>query len=154
MQVRNEVDLISVLFYLLVIRAVRYARLVPGWGPILMAVVSTLTDSAVLLYGGVLLVLTFGIGVAHQVALSSDNPYFSSVITSWENLFAMCTYFPLSLMQSIVKTILLLFLMCSFRSTVSNIFPILAAVHHIALFCAVVDFVSRFSQPYDWWVIT
>ena len=40
--VRAEVDLVSVLFYLLVIRAVRYARLIPGWGPILMAVISTI----------------------------------------------------------------------------------------------------------------
>jgi hypothetical protein len=54
-----------------------------------MAVISTLLDPAVLLYTGVVLLLTLGIGVAHLVALSADNPNFSSIIVSWENLFAM-----------------------------------------------------------------
>jgi hypothetical protein len=100
-QVRDEVDLISVFVYLLVVRAVRYARLVPGWGPILMAVVSTVTDSAVLLYACVLMVLQFSIGVAHSVAFSSDNAYFSSVLNSFYNLFAMSTCTPLARLSSL-----------------------------------------------------
>jgi len=35
--IRSEVDLISALYYTLVIRALRYARLIPSWGPVLMA---------------------------------------------------------------------------------------------------------------------
>lgn len=42
--IRGEVDLISALLYTLVIRALRYARLVPGWGPVLMAILTTIMD--------------------------------------------------------------------------------------------------------------
>ena len=87
--IRNEIDVISALFYLLVIRGVRYARLIPGWGPVLMAIISTVTDVAVLQFLLVLLILIFAIGIAHFVAFAAESVYFGSLILSFENLFFM-----------------------------------------------------------------
>lgn len=87
--IRNEIDVISALFYLLVIRGVRYARLIPGWGPVLMAIISTVTDVAVFQFVLVLLILIFAIGIAHFVAFAAESVYFASIILSFENLFFM-----------------------------------------------------------------
>jgi len=87
--IRNEIDLISALYYLLIIRAVRYARLIPGWGPVFMSVISTITDGAVVQFIAVLLCLVFAIGISHYVAFAGDNPYFASTLVSFESLFAM-----------------------------------------------------------------
>ena len=87
--IRDEIDLTSALYYLLVVRAVRYARLIPGWGPILMAIISTLTDGAVVLYLAVLLVLIFAIGISQFVAFSAENVFFPSILVSFESLYTM-----------------------------------------------------------------
>jgi hypothetical protein len=114
--IRGEVDMISALLYTLVIRALRYARLVPGWGPVLMAILSTIMDRAVLMYVGVLLVMLLSkyrsalclhvrlflrkppfcacavIAVSQFVAFSADSAYFSSLSVTFNNLFAMSEF--------------------------------------------------------------
>jgi ankyrin repeat protein len=88
---RSEVDLISVLFYLIIFRFIKYARLIPGWGPILLSIIMTIQDVSVILYTAVMIGLTLAFSIAHHVAMGTESAYFSSIVVSFEQLFAMST---------------------------------------------------------------
>ncbi len=56
----------------------KVVRLVPGWGPTLIAVVLTWRDPVVVLYLFVLIGLTAGFGAAFVVGLGTEDPNFST----------------------------------------------------------------------------
>lgn len=58
--------------------ALQVMRFVPGWGPMLIAVVLTWRDSVVLLYLFVLIGLVCGFGASFVIAFGQEDPNFSS----------------------------------------------------------------------------
>jgi len=84
---RAENDLLAIVFYVSVARLAKHFRLVPGWGPLLMAMRLTLVDPAVLLFVAVILGITFAISVAYHVALASESFYFGSLLQSFHSLY-------------------------------------------------------------------
>lgn len=91
MQLRTETDVISVVFYLLVIRLIKYVQLAPKLGPQLLSVILTISDGAVVLFIVVMVVLILAFSVAHHVAFGGESAYFGSVLVSFMQLFSMTT---------------------------------------------------------------
>lgn len=84
-----ETDLIAVLILLFVVRIIKYLRILPGWGPMVVAVLMTWQDASVLTYLAVSLGLTFSLSVAFHAAFGAEVLEFSSIPNSFYVLFTM-----------------------------------------------------------------
>jgi hypothetical protein len=82
-------DVIASALFLIVIRFIKYLRVIPGWGPMLLAVVDTLRDSTVLLYLAVMIGLQLACAFAFHIAFGSENNHFSSITRSFITVFRM-----------------------------------------------------------------
>lgn len=82
-------DLIAAALFMIVIRFIKYLRVIPGWGPMLLAVVDTLRDSTVLLYLAVMMGLQLACSFAFHIAFGADNNHFSSITRSFITVFRM-----------------------------------------------------------------
>eukprot|EP01138_Halocafeteria_seosinensis_P013740 gb/GECG01014031.1/.p1 GENE.gb/GECG01014031.1/~~gb/GECG01014031.1/.p1 ORF type:complete len:2125 (+),score=205.59 gb/GECG01014031.1/:1-6375(+) len=84
-----ETDLLAVTVLLMIIRFVQYLRLIPGWGPMLLAFLMTWQDRIVMLYLSVMAMLIFTFGISFHVAFGTENPEFTSVLRSFYSLFGV-----------------------------------------------------------------
>lgn len=84
-----ETDLLAVAVLLMIIRFVQYLRLIPEWGPMLLAFLMTWQDKIVMLYLSVMTMLIFTFGIAFHVAFGTENPEFASVLRSFYSLFGV-----------------------------------------------------------------
>ena len=85
--------MIACALFLIVIRFIKYLRVIPGWGPMLLAVVDTLRDSTVLLYLAVMVGLQLACAFAFYVAFGGENNHFSSITRSFITVFRMVRLF-------------------------------------------------------------
>jgi hypothetical protein len=84
-----RVDIIAIALFLIIIRFIKYLRVIPGWGPMLLAVVDTLRDATVLLYLAVMLGLQIACAFAFHVAFGAENNHFSSITRAFITVFRM-----------------------------------------------------------------
>lgn len=84
-----ETDIIAAGMFLVVLRFIKYLRVIPGWGPMLLAVVDTLKNATVLLYLAVMMGLQLACAFAFNIAFGADNNYFSSITRSFTTVFKM-----------------------------------------------------------------
>lgn len=87
--IRFETDVLAIVLLMVVLRLVKYLRLIPRWGPMMVAVLMTWQDLFVQLYLAVALGLTACIAVSFHVAFGSESPAFSSLSASFLSLFSM-----------------------------------------------------------------
>ena len=85
----SERDVLAVVLLLIVVRFIKYLRLMPGWGPMVVAIIITAFHPNVVLFLGVGLVLMLGFSVAFHVAFGSEAFQFSSIISTFRSLFNM-----------------------------------------------------------------
>ena len=71
------------------VRFIKYLRLTPDWGPMVVAIIMTWRHPSVLLYLGVSIVLTFAFAISFHVAFGSQAPQFASLLSSFVSLFNM-----------------------------------------------------------------
>ena len=74
---------------LLVLRFIRHLRLLPGMGPMLLAIVKTWQHATVILYLGAMIGFVLACAFAFQIAFGAENTNFSSMSRSFMALFQM-----------------------------------------------------------------
>jgi hypothetical protein len=82
-------DVIAIALFFIIIKFIKYLRVIPHWGPMLLAVVDTMRDSAVLLYLLVLLALQLACAFAFHIAFGGENNHFSTMSRSFISMFRM-----------------------------------------------------------------
>jgi hypothetical protein len=87
--VPRRADLLSISVFLVVIRFVRELRIIPGWGPMLIAVVKTWHDATVVLYVGVMICFILACAFSFEIAFGIESGNFSSISRSFMSLFRM-----------------------------------------------------------------
>lgn len=84
-----ETDAIAILMLMLVIRFVKYLRLIPGSGPLAIGILETSLNPTVLMYLAVLLGLQFSFAVGFHIAFGSLVAEFDTVFHSFLALFTI-----------------------------------------------------------------
>ena len=74
---------------MIVLRFVRQLRVIPGWGPMLIAVVHTWQDATVLLYLAVMMCFILACAFTFEVAFGLENSNFSTITRAFNSLFRM-----------------------------------------------------------------
>jgi len=85
----RERDVLAVVLLLLVVRFIKYLRLTPGWGPMVVAIIITAFHPNVILFLGVGLVLMLGFSISFHVAFGSETSQFASIAETFRSLFNM-----------------------------------------------------------------
>lgn len=85
----DQTDLISLTFLLGSTRVIKYLRILPSLGPMLVAVLSTLSSSIVLLYLSLLAGTMIIFGIAFHVAVGAQAAAFSTIPTAIVSLFTL-----------------------------------------------------------------
>ena len=80
-------DVLAFAALLLVLRFIQHLRLLPGMGPMLLAIVKTWHDVTVILYLGAMIGFVLACSFAFQIAFGAENPNFSSMSRSFMALF-------------------------------------------------------------------
>lgn len=84
---KYELDAISVLSFLYGLRFIKYLRLVPGWGPMILAVLRTIVDIDVLLYICVFFFLMLILSFSYVISYGVEIFTFSEILTTFFHLF-------------------------------------------------------------------
>lgn len=80
---KTQKSIFSVLVFLHFLRLVKYIRVIPTWGPMLLAVISTLENGDVLLYMLVVFYLIFVSAFAFCILYSTEHPLHLTYIHSF-----------------------------------------------------------------------
>jgi len=127
-------DLVAVMILLLAARVIKYLRIFPYWGPMVVAVVMTWLDPSVILYLGVTIGLTAALAVAFLVAFGAQVVEFSSLPASVFTLFTMsfaedwhevegATFRPLNTIFYLFYVVFAVVLLNLFIGIVTDVYP-------------------------------
>jgi hypothetical protein len=72
-----------------VLRFIQYIFLIPGLGPMLLAIVKTWYDATVILYLSAMIGFVMACAFAFQIAFGAENANFGSMSRSFMSLFRM-----------------------------------------------------------------
>jgi hypothetical protein len=98
-------DVLAFSALLLVLRFVRHLSLLPGLGPMLLAIVKTWQNATVILYLGAMIGFVLACAFAFQIAFGAENPNFSSISRSFMALFQIVSGCPCLPVQPVPGTV-------------------------------------------------
>jgi hypothetical protein len=85
----SVIDVLAFASLFLVLRFIRHLSLIPGMGPMLLAIVKTWFDGTVILYLGAMLGFVLACAFAFEIAFGAEDQDFASMSRSFMSLFRM-----------------------------------------------------------------
>lgn len=85
--IKGELDLTSIITFMFGLRFIKYLRLIPVWGPMVLAVIQSISARDVLLYIFVFFLMMIILCFSYDVSFGVEVEVFSQLVTSFFELF-------------------------------------------------------------------
>lgn len=150
--IKGELDLTSIISFLFGLRFIKYLRLIPVWGPMVLAVIQSISARDVLLYIFVFFLMMIILCFSYDVSFGVEVEVFAQLITSFFELF--CSSFnqeysrtynldkrPLFTIYFVIYVLLSLILVNLFVGIISDVY-ISIIIYYFIIYCYFIYFIK------------